>query len=84
MAFSLPEGFGIDFLYGDQDVGGKGGNGFFADDYTHWNVGVTKSAAGFDFDVRYHDNEDLRKINAGGAIDFASDGDLVLSVSRSF
>lgn len=85
VAFALPEGFGIDFTYGHQDVGGKGANDFFADDYDHWNVGLTKSAAGFDFDVRYHDNEDADDLNAAyGGIDFASDGDLVLSVSRSF
>jgi uncharacterized protein (TIGR02001 family) len=86
VAFTLPQGFGIDFLYGKQDVsgGGAGSNDFFGDDYAHWNVGVTKSAAGFDFDVRYHDNEDVDDLNAYLAADFASDGDLVLSVSRSF
>lgn len=90
VAFSLPEGFGIDFLYGYQDVGGNSltgssvKNDFFGDDYAHWNVGLTKSAAGFDFDVRYHDNEEVKNLNAWFGGDFASDGDLVLSVSRSF
>ncbi len=80
VAFALPEGFGIDFLYGHQDVGGKGENDFFADDYSHWNVGVTKSAAGFDFDVRYHDNKDESTIGKG----FAKDGEVEFTVSRSF
>lgn len=80
VAFALPGGWGIDFLYGDQDVGGAGENDFFADDYSHWNVGLTKSAAGFDFDVRYHDNEDVDKIGEG----FAKDGEVEFSISRSF
>ncbi|MEH6357367.1 MAG: TorF family putative porin [Pseudomonadales bacterium] len=80
VAFSLPQGFGIDFLYGHQDVGGTGENDFFVDDYSHWAVGITKSAAGFDFDMRYHDNEDVSDIGEG----FALDGDVVFSVSRSF
>ncbi|MEZ5525187.1 MAG: TorF family putative porin [Pseudomonadales bacterium] len=89
VAFALPDGWGIDFLWGHQDVGGDSTSGsvnndFFGDDYDHWNVGLTKSAAGFDFDIRYHDNEDADKLNSYLGADFASDGDLVLSVSRSF
>jgi len=84
VAFALPDGWGFDVLYGDQDVGGAGANDFFGDDYTHWNAGITKSAAGFDFDVRYHDNDDVSTLNTWFGGDFASDGDLVVSVSRSF
>lgn len=81
VAFALPGGFGLDFLYGHQDVGGVGENDFFADDYSHYAVGLTKSAAGFDFDVRYHDNNDEDDI---GKDSFALGGDVVISVSRSF
>lgn len=81
VAFALPGGWGLDFLYGDQDVGGAGENDFFADDYSHWNVGLTKSAAGFDFDVRYHDNDDASKL---GDDAFAKDGEVEFTVSRSF
>ncbi len=77
-AFTLPQGFGIDAGYGYTDIGDK--NDFFADDYGHWDLGVTKSVLGFDFDLRYHDNADVDKIGKG----FAIDSDFVFSVSRSF
>ncbi len=80
VAFALPGGWGFDVLYGHQDVGGTGENDFFADDYSHWNAGLTKSAAGFDFDVRYHDNDDVSTIGEG----FAKDGEVEFTVSRSF
>jgi len=78
VAFSLPEGFGIDFLWGHQDIGDT--NDFFLTDYDHYSVGLTKSAAGFDFDVRYHDNEKEDEIGVG----FALDQEMVFTVSRSF
>jgi len=80
VAFALPDGWGLDFLYGYQDVGGTGENAFFADDYSHVQVGLTKSAAGFDFDVRYHDNKDASTIGKG----FAKDSEVEFTVSRSF
>ncbi|EGH00181.1 hypothetical protein imdm_1706 [gamma proteobacterium IMCC2047] len=80
VAFALPGGWGLDFLYGDQDVGGTASNDFFVDDYSHVQVGVTKSAAGFDFDIRYHDNDDASTIGKG----FAKDSEVEFTVSRSF
>jgi len=84
VAFALPNGWGLDFTYGHQDVGGAGENDFFGDDYNHTEIGLTKSAAGFDFDVRYHDNSEVDDLNAWAGADFAKDGDLEFSVSRSF
>jgi len=78
VAFALPQGYGIDFLYGHQDIGDT--NDFFGTDYDHYSVGLTKSASGFDFDLRYHDNEDEAAIGEG----FAFGGDVVFSLSRSF
>ena len=80
IAFSLPRGFGIDFAYGYQDVGGVGTNEFFADDYGHIEVGLTKSVVGFDLDLRYHDNLDGSTIGDG----FALDQEVVFTISRSF
>lgn len=48
-----------------------------ADDYIHWRLGVAASAAGFDFDLSYHDTD----WDNGGDL---ADSRLVLSVSRSF
>jgi uncharacterized protein (TIGR02001 family) len=85
IAFTLPYGLGLDFAYGYQDVGGVAsatnkGNEFFADDYEHIEVGVTKSVIGFDFDARYHDNLDEDVIGSG----FALDNRFVFTLSRSF
>ena len=80
IAFSLPNGFGLDFAYGYQDVGGRAANDFFVDDYSHWEVGITKSLRGFDLDLRYHDNQDVDVIGEG----FAFDSEFVFSIARSF
>lgn len=92
-AFSLPNGFGVDFGYGYTDLGDKN-DFFFADDpaddlagdgggnYGHWDVGVTKSVLGFDFDLRYHDTSSSDETNLG--VGFALDSDFVFTVSRSF
>lgn len=84
IAFALPQGFGIDFTYGHQDVGGAGENDFFGDDYNHYEVGLTKSWAGFDLDLRWHDNSEVDDLNAWAVNDFAKDGDVEFSVSRAF
>ncbi len=81
IALSLPYGFGLDFAYGYQDIGD--GNDFFGDDYSHIEVGLSTSALGFDFDLRYHDNldeDDLDNIDPG----FPLENEVVFSVSRSF
>ncbi len=97
-AFTLANDFGIDFGYGYQDVGGDGngdvsvggtgdGSRFFSDDYGHWDIGVTKSFLGFDFDLRYHDADDDADFTlADDGFDFkiAHDSEVVFSVSRSF
>lgn len=80
IAFSLPNGFGFDVAYGYQDVGGAGKNDFFGDDYSHYEIGITKSIVGFDLDLRYHDNLDEDLIGAG----FALESELVFSIARSF
>ena len=82
VAFTLPAGFGLDFFYGKQDVGGKNVNDYFPDDWSYYTVGITKEAAGFGFDVRYHDmsSSDADSLWAGTA----KEGELELTVSRSF
>ena len=115
IAFSLPNGFGLDIAYGYQDVGGLNtfvpaipalpeippipGIGFpgspampavpasgnvpneiFFDDYSHWEIGITKSLLGFDLDLRYHDNQDVEVLGNG----FALDSEVVFSIARSF
>jgi len=69
--------FGIDATYGNMDVDGKTAGGAY--EYDYYNVGVSTSAAGFGFDLRYHDTSDEDVI--GG---LALQGETVLSVSRSF
>jgi len=89
VAFALPGGWGLDFTYGHQDVGGDSSgskvvNDFFGDDFNHTEIGLTKSAAGFDFDIRYHDNSEAKALDAWAEGKFAKDGDIEFSVSRSF
>jgi|SaaInl4_100m_RNA_FD_contig_71_760076_length_959_multi_15_in_0_out_0_1 uncharacterized protein (TIGR02001 family) len=89
VAVSLPQGFGLDWTWANQDVGGEFSSGsprndYFGDDWTHWNVGLTKSVAGFDMDVRYHDNNNARKLDAWFGFNFALDGDIVWTISRAF
>jgi len=75
--------FAIDATYAHMDVDGTGldSDGFeTAYDYDYYNVGVSTSAAGFGIDLRYHDSSDTDVIGE----DLARDGDVVLSVSRSF
>ncbi len=80
IGLTLPNDFGIDAGYGYQYVGGKNNNDFFLDDYSHIDVGITKSALGFDLDLRYHHNFDEDVIGPG----FAYDHEVVFSISRSF
>jgi uncharacterized protein (TIGR02001 family) len=73
---SLPMGFGLSFLVGNQDVDGSApGAGF---NYTHYVVGLNKSLGIFDFDVSYYDTSD--KADCGGEICEA----VVFTVSSSF
>ncbi len=74
---TLPMDFGIDVGYGYTDIGDN--NDFFADDYAHVEVGLTKALLGFDLDLRYHDNLDEDKIGDN----FALESEVVFSISRS-
>ncbi len=74
---TLPLDFGIDVAYGYTDIGDN--NDFFADDYAHVEVGLTKALLGFDLDLRYHDNLDEDKIGEN----FALESELVFSIARS-
>ena len=76
---SLPQGFGLSFLVGHQDVEGdktSGPNGF---DYSHWQVGLSKEVGMFGFDLTYFDAFDEN--DCGGDI---CDGLLVFTVSSSW
>lgn len=75
---SLPQGFGLSFLVGHQDVDGGNTTGPAGFDYTHYVVGVNKSWNIFDFDVSYYDTSD--ESDCGGDICEA----LVFTVSSSF
>lgn len=87
---NLPYGFSLNAGFGYQDVEGDnaafvGGAGW---SYTHWEIGLGKSLAGFDFDLRYHDTSDDSLTddlvtNFFGATDNTDDG-VVFTISRSF
>ncbi|MBI1239885.1 MAG: hypothetical protein GC199_11155 [Alphaproteobacteria bacterium] len=55
---------------------------FGADDYTDWNVGATVSVEGFDFGVRYTDN-DAEVPGGGDLANDIADSKVVFSVSRA-
>jgi len=75
-AFTVGD-FGIDATYGNLDADGAESTAAY--DYSYYNVGVSTSAAGFGFDLRYHDTSDEADIGS-----LALDGETVLTVSRSF
>jgi uncharacterized protein (TIGR02001 family) len=64
------EGFGIDGGYGFS----RFNDDMLGDDYDDWNIGVTASFVGLDFDLRYTDTTGL----AG------NDSSVVFTVSKSF
>ena len=80
VSLTLPEEFGLDFGYGYTDIGET--NDFFVVSYSHWDVGLTKSALGFDFDLRYHDTSSSDEAALG--VGFALDSEIVVTISRSF
>jgi len=73
-AFTVGD-FGIDATYGDMSFDEDS-----VSDYSYYNVGISTSAAGFGFDLRYHDTSDEDDTLFGTALE----GETVLSVSRSF
>ena len=91
LGLTLPQGFGLEFGYGYQDVegdkttpvgwNGPGTEGF---DYTHWEVGITKEVIGFGLDLRYHDTEEDDDHVAYWGTDDQIDARLVFTISRSF
>ncbi len=83
IGLTLPNDFGIDAGYGYQDIGDK--NDFFGEDYSHIDVGITKSIVGFDLDLRYHHNFKHDELDAFiGVSGFALDSEIVFTVARSF
>lgn len=85
VAFSLPQGFGVDFGVGYQYLDGKG-SGNSSINYTHWDAGVSKSILGFDLDLRYHDTNGEKDDDYGSYLggDDLIDSRVVFSVARSF
>ncbi len=83
----LPQGFSLNAGLGYQDVEGWGGNTGW--DYTHWDVTIAKSLAGFDLSLMYSDtsaDKATDELNANfwaGATD-NSDDTVTFTVSRSF
>jgi len=65
------EGFGIDGGYGFS----RFDNDMLADDYDDWNIGITASFLGLDFDIRYFDTTGI----SGG-----DDDSFAFTVSKTF
>lgn len=87
---NLPQGFSLTAGVGYQDVQGDNGNWVGADgwDYTHWDVTLAKSLAGFDLSLMYSDTSadkitDSLNTNFMGSTD-NSDDVVTFTVSRSF
>tara|TARA_R110001606_G_scaffold348746_1_gene498443 strand:+ start:83286 stop:84083 length:798 start_codon:yes stop_codon:yes gene_type:complete len=88
---NLPRGFSLTAGVGYQDVEGDNGNWVGAQgwDYTHWDITLAKSLAGFDLSLMYSDTDADKatdSLNAnfwGGATD-NTDDTVTFTVSRSF
>lgn len=76
---ALPQGFGLSFLVGHQDVEGDKLTGPVGFDYSHWSVGLSKEVGNFGFDLSYYDAFD--EVDCGGPI---CDSLLVFTVSSSW
>ncbi len=96
--FGLDGGVGYQDVEGDDATGSSGAfcdpaigsvtsiaGGSLCDgySYTHWDIGLTNSLVGFDFDLRYHDTDDDKATAAFYGSDNI-DARLVFTVSRSF
>lgn len=83
LALSLPQGFGLDFAYGYQDVeGDKTTPAGYS--YSTWNVGLSKEIVGFGLDLRYHDtDESSDHVAFWGGTDNIEER-IVFTISRSF
>jgi uncharacterized protein (TIGR02001 family) len=84
---NLPQGFSLTAGVGYQDVEGTGDTGT-AFDYTHWDITLAKSVAGFDLSLMYSDtNADKATdslIVAGWVAADNADDTVTFTVSRSF
>ncbi len=86
---ALPGDFSINGGVGVQTVDGGKAPGLTSGwTYTHWEIGLSKSLVGFDFDLRYHgtsDDEATDDLVAvfTGATDITDDT-IVFTISRSF
>ena len=88
VAFALPGGVGLDGGLGYQDVDGDTDEAF---SYEYWDLGISKSLAGFNLDLRYHDttdtqaDDDLVKnfLDSFGGSKLAGSR-VIFSISRSF
>lgn len=74
--------FVIDGTYGRMDFDDSALAGI--NDYSYYNLGVATSAAGFDFDLRFHDTSDEADINTFSGATLALESETVFTVSRSF
>lgn len=86
----LPQGFSINAGVGYQDVRGGDNDGVTPEgwDYTHWDVTLAKSLAGFDLSLMYsntdaHDMTDSLNKNFLGSTE-NSDDVVTFTVSRTF
>lgn len=101
VALALTEHFGLDFAVGALDVEGDKstdeGGGFCVPGhaiyghtcdgygYTHYEVGLTTSLKGFNFDLRYHDtNEQRSHLAFFNDVNDALEERIVFTASRSF
>jgi uncharacterized protein (TIGR02001 family) len=86
-SFALPNGVTLSGTYGFQEFDEPSDATYDDVDWQHWNVGVSKTLFGWNWDVRYHDT-DIEK----GKHDFYGfdynhqivDDRVVLAVSRTF
>ncbi|NMG31772.1 TorF family putative porin [Aromatoleum evansii] len=78
---ALGDGWGVDGSFGYQELTGHGAEG-----WKHWNVGVTKSMWGLNFDLRYHDTDVDRSHKVYGSRDGRKifKERVVFAVSKSF
>jgi uncharacterized protein (TIGR02001 family) len=81
LGLSFPNGIGVDGAVGYQWVDGDNSGGDI--EWLYYNVGVTASWIGFDFDLRYHRAEE-DGIDWLANDDYPDDDHIVFSVSRSF
>jgi uncharacterized protein (TIGR02001 family) len=78
-SLGLPNGFGLDFHYGDQSI--KDNTTFGSPDYAEYSIGLTKTLADVDFALTWHDT-DLSGSECFGGSDIC-DSRVVFGLSKS-